>query len=230
MNILNQSDLSNRPVIKYIIIALIAANAVILALLLFGPERLIPAASPFGSGEELAAAGSTVETAEDSRSPEKDDNRNEEDDKNDRSDKNDKNGKNNEEDGKDENIQNDEDDQNVENGENDESSENDGNSESDNDNSGEADTVEAAEEGNTAPAPVLELVDDHITLKYGSYFNFYEYIKTMQDIDGSDLSHYIHLRGEVNTYMPGDYTVTYQITSQINGETTSKDLLVTVEY
>ena len=211
MNILNQSDLSNRPVIKYIIIALIAANAVILALLLFGPERLIPAASPFGSGEELAAAGSTVETAEDSRSPEKDDNRNEED-------------------GKDENIQNDEDDQNVENGENDESIENDGNSESDNDNSGEADTVEAAEEGNTAPAPVLELVDDHITLKYGSYFNFYEYIKTMQDIDGSDLSHYIHLQGEVNTYMPGDYTVTYQITSQINGETTSKDLLVTVEY
>ena len=177
MNILNQSDLSNRPVIKYIIIALIAANAVILALLLFGPERLIPAASPFGSGEELAAAGSTVETAEDSRSPEKDDNRNEEDDKNDRSDKNDKNGKNNEEDGKDENIQNDEDDQN---GENDESSENDGNSESDNDNSGEADTVEAAEEGNTAPAPVLELVDDHITLKYGSYFNFYEYIKTIE--------------------------------------------------
>ena len=227
MNILNQSDLSNRPVIKYIIIALIAANAVILALLLFGPERLIPAASPFGSGEELAAAGSTVETAEDSRSPEKDDNRNDEDDKNDRSDKNDKNGKNNEEDGKDENIQNDEDDKNVEN---DESIEKDGNSESDNDNPGEADTVEAAEEGNTAPAPVLELVDDHITLKYGSYFNFYEYIKTMQDIDGSDLSHYIHLQGEVNTYMPGDYTVTYQITSQINGETTSKDLLVTVEY
>ena len=227
MNILNQSDLSNRPVIKYIIIALIAANAVILALLLFGPERLIPAASPFGSGEELAAAGSTVETAEDSRSPEKDDNRNEEDDKNDRSDKNDKNGKNNEEDGKDENIQNDEDDKNVEN---DESIENDENSGNDDDNPGEADTVEAAEEGNTAPAPVLELVDDHITLKYGSYFNFYEYIKTMQDIDGSDLSHYIHLRGEVNTYMPGDYTVTYQITSQINGETTSKDLLVTVEY
>ena len=224
MNILNQSDLSNRPVIKYIIIALIAANAVILALLLFGPERLIPAASPFGSGEELAAAGSTVETAEDSRSPEKDDDRNDEDDKNDRSDKN---GKNNEEDGKDENIQNDEDDKNVEN---DESIENDENSGNNDDNPGEADTVEAAEEGNTAPAPVLELVDDHITLKYGSYFNFYEYIKTMQDIDGSDLSHYIHLQGEVNTYMPGDYTVTYQITSQINGETTSKDLLVTVEY
>ncbi len=224
MNILNQSDLSNRPVIKYIIIALIAANAVILALLLFGPERLIPAASPFGSGEELAAAGSTVETAEDSRSPEKDDDRNDEDDKNDRSDKN---GKNNEEDGKDENIQDDEDDKNVEN---DESIENDENSGNDDDNPGEADTVEAAEEGNTAPAPVLELVDDHITLKYGSYFNFYEYIKTMQDIDGSDLSHYIHLQGEVNTYMPGDYTVTYQITSQINGETTSKDLLVTVEY
>ena len=74
-----------------------------------------------------------------------------------------------------------------------------------------------------------ELVDDHVTLKVGDYFNFYDYIVTMRDRDGSDLSRYIHLKGEVNTYVPGDYTITYQITSPATGETTSKDLLVTVE-
>ena len=65
--------------------------------------------------------------------------------------------------------------------------------------------------------------------KVGDYFNFYDYIVTMRDRDGSDLSRYIHLKGEVNTYVPGDYTITYQITSPATGETTSKDLLVTVE-
>ena len=78
--------------------------------------------------------------------------------------------------------------------------------------------------------PILELTDDHVTLKVGDYFNFYDYIKTMEDRDGSELSRYIHLAGEVNTYQPGDYTITYQITSPIDGKTASKDLLVTVEY
>ena len=78
--------------------------------------------------------------------------------------------------------------------------------------------------------PILELTDDHVTLKVGDYFNFYDYIKTMKDRDGSELSRYIHLSGEVNTYQPGDYTITYQITSPIDGQTASKDLEVTVEY
>lgn len=85
------------------------------------------------------------------------------------------------------------------------------------------------EEGISETGPILELVDDHVTLKVGDYFNFYDYIVTMRDRDGSDLSRYIHLKGEVNTYVPGDYTITYQITSPATGETTSKDLLVTVE-
>ena len=97
-------------------------------------------------------------------------------------------------------------------------------------NTGEADTEENSEDENSEAGPTLELVDDHVTLKVGSYFNFYEYIKTMKDIDGSDLSRYIHLKGEVNTYTPGDYTITYQITSPINGETASQDLLEKVDY
>jgi hypothetical protein len=193
MNILNQSDLSNRPVIKYIIIAVIAANAVILALLLFGPGRLSPAASPRGTEEDLVSAGSTVETAEDSNSRQEEDNDSREED-------DDRHGGRDDADA------------------------------DDSEDSSKADTGETAEEAEDESGPVLELVDDHVTLKVGDYFNFYEYIKTMKDIDGSDLSRYIHLKGEVNTYTPGDYTITYQITSPINGKTASEDLRVTVEY
>ena len=78
-------------------------------------------------------------------------------------------------------------------------------------------------------APILELTDDHIYLHVGDRFNYMSYIKTMEDVDGSDLSHYIHLDGYVNTYVPGDYPITYRITSPISGETASKELLVTVE-
>jgi hypothetical protein len=193
MNILNQSDLSNRPVIKYIIIAVIAANAVILALLLFGPGRLSPAASPRGTEEDLVSAGSTVETAEDSNSRQEEDNDSREED-------DDRHGGRDDADA------------------------------DDSEDSSEADTEETAEEAEDESGPILELVDDHVTLKVGDYFNFYEYIKTMKDIDGSDLSRYIHLKGEVNTHTPGDYTITYQITSPINGKTASEDLRVTVEY
>ena len=193
MNILNQSDLSNRPVIKYIIIAVIAANAVILALLLFGPGRLSPAASPRGTEEDLVSAGSTVETAEDSNSRQEEDNDSREED-------DDRHGGRDDADA------------------------------DDSEDSSEADTEETAEEAEDESGPILELVDDHVTLKVGDYFNFYEYSKTMKDIDGSDLSRYIHLKGEVNTYTPGDYTITYQITSPINGKTASEDLRVTVEY
>lgn len=198
MNILNQSDLSNRPVIKYIIIAVIAANAVILALLLFGPGRISPAASPRGTEEDVVSAGSTVERMEDSASREEEDNDSREDEDDRHHDREDE----------------DDDDEHRESSED----------------SSEADTEETAEDESSESGPVLELVDDHVTLKVGDYFNFYEYIKTMKDSDGSDLSRYIHLKGEVNTYTPGDYTITYQITSQINGETASKDLVVTVEY
>ena len=71
-----------------------------------------------------------------------------------------------------------------------------------------SDTEEAPGSG-----PVLELTDE----------------KTMEDRDGSSLSRYIHLSQIVNTWIPGDYTVTYRITSPIDGQSVSKDLLVTVE-
>ncbi len=182
MNILNQSDLNNRPFIKYIIIAVIAVNAIVLALLLFGPGRLSSAASPLGSEGGPASAGSTAEMSDGSDSRDDDDRHH------------------------------------------------DGDDEEDSEDSGEADTDEAAEGEMPESGPLLELVDDHVTLKVGDYFNFYDYIKTMEDRDGSNLSRYIHLVGDVNTYQPGDYTITYQITSQIDGETASKDLKVTVEY
>ena len=87
-----------------------------------------------------------------------------------------------------------------------------------------SDTEEAPGSG-----PVLELTDEHITLRVGEEFDYYKYIKTMEDRDGSSLSRYIHLSQIVNTWIPGDYIVTYRITSPIDGQSVSKDLLVTVE-
>ena len=84
-------------------------------------------------------------------------------------------------------------------------------------------------EGTSRSGPVLELTDEHITLRVGEEFDYYKYIKTMEDRDGSSLSRYIHLSQIVNTWIPGDYTVTYRITSPIDGQSVSKDLLVTVE-
>lgn len=175
MNILNNSDLNNKPVLKYTIIILIVVNAVVLALLLFGPGRQ-SAVSP--GSEENAYAGSTGQMSEDHLR--EDENQDHEDDEDEDSD--------------------------------------------------EGSTEESAEDEMPESGPILELTDDHVTLKVGDYFNFYEYIETMKDRDGSDLSRYIHLIGDVNTYQPGDYTITYQITSQVDGETASKDLHVTVEY
>ena len=78
-------------------------------------------------------------------------------------------------------------------------------------------------------APTLELTDDHIFLHVGDRFNYMSYIKTMEDVDGSDLSYYIHLDKDVDTSIPGDIELTYRITSVITGKSDSKVLLITIE-
>lgn len=78
-------------------------------------------------------------------------------------------------------------------------------------------------------APTLELTTDHVFLHVGDRFNYMSYIKTMEDIDGSDLSHYIHLDKDVDTSVPGEIELTYRITSVITGKSDSKVLLITIE-
>lgn len=77
-------------------------------------------------------------------------------------------------------------------------------------------------------APILELTDDHIYLKVGDRFNYMSYIKTMEDVDGSDLSHYIYLDKDVDTSVPGEIELTYRITSVITGKSDSQVLLITI--
>lgn len=77
-------------------------------------------------------------------------------------------------------------------------------------------------------APILELTNDHIYLNVGDRFNYMSYIKTMEDVDGSDLSHYIYLDQDVDTYQPGEIELTYRITSVITGKSDSKVLLITI--
>lgn len=102
----------------------------------------------------------------------------------------------------------------------------------------EAQTILAREEEQNEPeepeterdpdAPILELTDDHIYLRVGDRFNYMSYIKTMQDIDGSDLSHYIYLDKDVDTSEPGEIELTYRITSVITGKSDSQVLLITI--
>lgn len=89
--------------------------------------------------------------------------------------------------------------------------------------------TEAEDEEQDPDAPVLELTDDHIYLSVGDHFNYMSYIKTMEDVDGSDLSHYIHLDKNVDTSVPGEFELTYRITSTITGKTSSKVLLITIQ-
>lgn len=84
------------------------------------------------------------------------------------------------------------------------------------------------EEERDPDAPILELTDDHIFLRVGDRFNYMSYIKTMQDVDGSDLSHYIYLDRDVDTSEPGEIELTYRITSTITGKSDSKVLLITI--
>lgn len=85
------------------------------------------------------------------------------------------------------------------------------------------------EEARDPDAPILELTDDHIYLKVGDRFNYMSYIKTMEDVDGSDLSHYIYLDKDVDTSEPGEIELTYRITSVITGKSDSKVLLITIQ-
>ena len=85
------------------------------------------------------------------------------------------------------------------------------------------------EEERDPEAPILELTDDHIYLRVGERFNYMSYIKTMEDVDGSDLSHYIYLNKDVDTDEPGEIDLTYRITSTITGKSDSKVLKITIQ-
>ena len=88
--------------------------------------------------------------------------------------------------------------------------------------------VAQEEEERDPEAPILELTDNHIYLRVGERFNYMSYIKTMEDVDGSDLSHFIYLDRDVDTSEPGEIELTYRITSPVTGKSDSKVLLITI--
>ena len=102
----------------------------------------------------------------------------------------------------------------------------------DSDSHSEEENGEESEENETQrdpDAPILELTEDHIFLHVGDRFNYMSYIETMEDVDGSDLSRYIHLDQDVDTSVPGEIELTYRITSVITGKSDSKVLIITIE-
>ena len=92
----------------------------------------------------------------------------------------------------------------------------------------EEEEVQVEEEARDPEAPVLELTDSHIYLRVGERFNYMSYIKTMEDVDGSDLSHFIYLDRDVDTSEPGEIELTYRITSPVTGKSDSRVLQITI--
>ena len=220
MNFLNFSDSESRPALKLISLTFVVFNAVILALLIFGPGRVTsgstqngadPGTGPvqsapagYTSGQESQGSYNGEDSNEVTREEDDDRYRGQDSEDNDRSNR----------DHSESAFARDED--------------KDRNDRENTENSSTSDREDDDNDEMSSNGPVLELTDDHVTLHVGDEFNFYSYIKTMRDRDGSELSRYIHLSGNVDTNTPGDYRITYRITSPIDGEFTTKDLLVTV--
>ena len=76
--------------------------------------------------------------------------------------------------------------------------------------------------------PILELTSHTATLEVGATFNFYSYIKTARDIDGSSLNDNISISGTVDTSRRGTYQVVYSTISRVSLEKVEKTLTVRV--
>lgn len=77
--------------------------------------------------------------------------------------------------------------------------------------------------------PLLELTDEKVRLKVGDDFDYRKYIETAVDRNGKDMIYHVRLSGDLNMKKDGRYTVTYSLTSEIDGETATKDLKVRVK-
>lgn len=77
--------------------------------------------------------------------------------------------------------------------------------------------------------PLLELTDEKVRLKVGDEFDYRKYIETALDRNGKDMTYHVRISGDLNMKQDGRYTVTYSLTSEIDGETASKDLKVRVK-
>lgn len=198
MKWLHSDIMTEKPMLKKLIILLVAVNAIVLAILLFGPSKESDASvrntgSSGGNGQDTVVMNSSEESEDENSGEDRDSD--------------------------DEDRNSDEEDRDDEDSYDEDSEENDGYAEDGDDD----------QEEDSDSWPKLKLTDDHITLNVGEEFDYRKYIKTMEDRDGSSLSRYIHLSEIVNTWTPGEYTVTYTITSPIDGQSDSEDLHVTVE-
>lgn len=77
--------------------------------------------------------------------------------------------------------------------------------------------------------PLLELSDEKVRLKVGDDFDYRKYIESAVDRNGKDMTYHVRLSGDLDMKKDGRYTVTYSLTSLIDGETATKDLKVRVK-
>ena len=78
------------------------------------------------------------------------------------------------------------------------------------------------------PRPVIVLTTDSVTIPAGSPFVPLAYVRMALDTDGNSLLHLIQVSGEIDTQVPGTYTVYYNVSSN-DSTALTRTLTVTVE-
>lgn len=77
--------------------------------------------------------------------------------------------------------------------------------------------------------PVILLSNDFITIKRNTEFNPLEYIILAEDIDGTSLLQKVKIDGELNLRVPGQYTLTYTVTSDDKITSLPQTLMVVIQ-
>lgn len=80
-----------------------------------------------------------------------------------------------------------------------------------------------------AGTPKVTMLLNEATLKVGETFNVLRYVQSAVDVDGTNLSRYVHADGNYDMSQPGTYTIRVYATSPNGGTSNIETFTLTVE-
>ena len=80
-----------------------------------------------------------------------------------------------------------------------------------------------------AGTPKITMLLNEVTLKVGETFNVLRYVQSAVDVDGTNLSRYVHADGNYDMSQPGTYTIRVYATSPNGGTSNIETFTLTVE-
>lgn len=78
-------------------------------------------------------------------------------------------------------------------------------------------------------APVIKMRQNELTMKAGESFNVVKYVESATDVDGSDLSRNIHVKGALDPNQPGIYSLTVYAVGADGVSSNKETFTLTVE-